>query len=311
METSLPLAFLRQTMNNHRSNLNHKLMMMNDHQHQKLVPTTQHHSVGITAPINVMLMMSNSTKPTTAINSSTTTSSNPAKGTATSTTTRKRRVRFHKGGDDDETLQTTTNTTQTKVTIRKFPPLFETLTQDICDRLWFQNSEIAAFRAETRKLILCGKQSPDDELAGLERFNLERSTRKKTAIRLVLLAQLKSKASNSGTTPSSITGGATVESFIQSIASECSEWAVETGVLQGFQDFLQVYDPLTSLLGTNKKEGTTYNDSLFGGDDDGSGNNIGIMEGIMNDSNKNKRKSRDLDSEPKSEIGFTPGGVAG
>jgi hypothetical protein len=289
METkNIPLLAFLQTMN--RSNIentsssgNSKMANINRGQHQKIIPTS---SLKLAAPM---------TRPTRKKN-----------GSIEKGTTRKRRVRFHKeeedGGttmtqqqqqhaqdNDSSTQQKMTVTTSTACRTMLIPPLLETLTEEVCNRLWFQNSEIAAFRAETRKLILHGKQSPEDDLAGLERFSLERSTRKKSAIRLVLLAQLKCKSILSANVENDGNTATTTTEFIESIASECAEWAVTAGMLQGFQDFLQVYDPLTSLLGANKKEGATYNDSLFGNDINGFSYGEDI---ILN----NKRKSRDFDT---------------
>jgi hypothetical protein len=199
----------------------------------------------------------------------------------------RKRVRFHK--EDDGTKNNNNNnnngdntTNKRVVCCRTAPSLFETLSEEICQRLWFQDSEIAAFRSETRSLILYGKQSEDDDFAGLERFSLERSNRKKTAIQLVLLAQRKGNDA----------------SFIQAIATECSEWAVTAGVLQGFQDFCQVYDPLTSLLGANDDDDsagdTSYNDTLFGTNTSSTSSGSSIGEGLK------KRKSRDSDSDSAS-----------
>ena len=144
-------------------------------------------------------------------------------------------------------------------------PLFETLTEDICKELWFQQSEIANIRTTTRNIILFSDPKSED-LAGLERFrNFERSQRKKSANRFVLLAQWKGFDSN----------------FIGKISEECSQWAVTEAALQGFRDFCQVYDPLESLLGpqppssppttpspcahrTSCTSSKSYNESLFG-----------------------------------------------
>jgi hypothetical protein len=133
--------------------------------------------------------------------------------------------------------------------------LFQTLTLETCQELWYQPKEIAVFKAVTRQLILYGKaslpqgrsgQEEEDGMDGLERFNLERSKHKKTSIHCVILAQQQQKGPD----------------FLKIISKKCTRRANDLAVMQGFQDFVQVYDPLESLLGFNAAV-LNYNDYFF------------------------------------------------
>jgi hypothetical protein len=141
------------------------------------------------------------------------------------------------------------NETDTLCQMTCAAPLFSTLTKDNCQELWFQPDEVTAFKQEARNLVLFGKVGVD-ELAGLERFNLERSKSKKAAIQYVLLANQQQKG---------------VE-FVRMVSRECSTWATDAALIQGFNDFCQVYDPLASLLGDAAGSEKNYNDCLFGED---------------------------------------------
>lgn len=68
------------------------------------------------------------------------------------------------------------------------PPLIENLTPDLVQAIWYQQAEIASFKATVSRLIVQGKRYEDDELSGLERFNIQRSNYKRQAIRCVTLA---------------------------------------------------------------------------------------------------------------------------
>jgi hypothetical protein len=136
-------------------------------------------------------------------------------------------------------------------------PLPITLTEEDCEALWYQPKEVAAFKADVRYLIMyyAGSRSSsmshaeDDDMRGLERYNLERSTYKKSAIYYVLMAQKKSKGN---------------PKVIRMVSKRCTGWAQELALHQGFEDFCAVYDPLETLLGSDEDDQhNNYNDSLF------------------------------------------------
>lgn len=146
------------------------------------------------------------------------------------------KVRFAQNGNNNEN----SNERNPKCSIIFHPPLFTAL--------WYQRAEISAFKSDARNVILLGATRGDvcfeEELSGLERFNLQRSLGKKAAIQYVLLAQKKNKGPE----------------FIRLVYEKCNAWAMEFAVDQGFKDFCQVYDPLESLLGSSCEN---YNDCLF------------------------------------------------
>jgi hypothetical protein len=136
-------------------------------------------------------------------------------------------------------------------------PLPVTLTEEDCEALWYQPEEVAAFKADIRYLIMyyaesrssCTSHDEDDDMRGLERYNLERSTYKKSAIYYVLMAQKKSKGN---------------PKVIRMVSKRCTGWAQELALHQGFEDFCAVYDPLETLLGRDEDDQhKNYNDSLF------------------------------------------------
>jgi hypothetical protein len=134
-------------------------------------------------------------------------------------------------------------------------PLPITLTEEDCEALWYQPEEVAAFKAGIRYLVLhyAGSRSSmshgdDVEMRGLERYSLERSTYKKSAIYYVLMAQKKSKGN---------------PKVIRTVSKRCTGWAQELALHQGFEDFCAVYDPLETLLGSEGDQHSNYNDSLF------------------------------------------------
>jgi hypothetical protein len=186
---------------------------------------------------------------------------------------RRRAVHFDVDGGDASTSTSSTSTTSTSSSTRttssstsmpaKAAPslrLFQTLTLETCQELWYQPKEIAVFKAITRQLILYGKATlsqggsgqEEDGLDGLERFNLERSKHKKTSIHCVILAQQQQKGPD----------------FLKIISKKCTRRANDLAVMQGFQDFIQAYDPLESLLGSNAAV-QNYNDYFFNEQEEG------------------------------------------
>ena len=129
--------------------------------------------------------------------------------------------------------------------ITSAPPLFETLKLETAQEIWYLQSEIASFKREARNILLYGKTEEKDELCGLERFNLERSIQKKNAVKYVMLAQKLQKGAD----------------FVKEVYRQCTTWATDLALVQGFNDFCEVYDPLKSLLGDNCAE--NYNDCFF------------------------------------------------
>ena len=172
----------------------------------------------------------------------------------------KKRQRTKKVHFADEHEKKSTESKQNKAT-RTHKELPAGLTLATCEELWYQNKEIDVFKSETRELIIFGKRKDDDELGGLERFTLERSTLKKNAIKYVLFAQMQKQGSG----------------FIREVSRRFSACAVDTALIQGFKDFCEVYDPLASLFGGNimcstpsRSGSENYNESFFGDEENDS-----------------------------------------
>lgn len=73
------------------------------------------------------------------------------------------------------------------------PSLFSTLTKELAEEIWYQPPEVASMKSTTRKLVIYGKQEEQDDLSGLERFNMERSQHKKQTIQCVILTSQRQR----------------------------------------------------------------------------------------------------------------------
>ena len=152
------------------------------------------------------------------------------------------------------------------------PPLFLELSLDDARLLWYQHAEIAAFKCRARSILLQREvYDEDDDRSGLERFNVERSMRKKQTIHCVVQGCKKRKLLNLPEGSSDEIGTGPPD-FVAQIYQDGSATATKLALEQGFKDFCQVYDPLASLLGDNLENVTehiayneiqNYNDYFF------------------------------------------------
>jgi hypothetical protein len=172
---------------------------------------------------------------------------------------------------------------------QSIPQVYKELTLDHAQELWYQSREISAFKAQTRNLVIFGKQGEQDDLSGLERFNLERSKHKKRTIRCVILASRKKRrdsassllllddAANSILTTTATAAATTAspeDNFVSEVSQQCTAVSTDMALVQGFNDFCQVYDPLAALLGSNECIGN-YNEYFFSHQHHGGGHGDG------------------------------------
>jgi hypothetical protein len=148
------------------------------------------------------------------------------------------------------------------------PPLLSELTLDQAEKLWYQRSDIAAFKCHVQKLLLQGRNQYDhqEDRSGLERFNLDRSLHKKRTNHCVVQAWKKRKVLSHATTIGS-------PEIVSQIYRNHSAVSTELALEQGLEDFCQVYDPFESLLGgdahddmsitSNNNERQNYNNYFF------------------------------------------------
>jgi hypothetical protein len=114
------------------------------------------------------------------------------------------------------------------------PPLFHTLTEDDCLRLWYQKSETVAAKEYVRALVNNPGDNVDD-LVGLSKFTrIERSYHKRSAIWYVLAAHRESPYNHD---------------FVRQVSNRCTEWARSVAEQEGFANYCEVYgDPFDSLM---------------------------------------------------------------
>ena len=107
-------------------------------------------------------------------------------------------------------------------------PLFTELTIKVCRELWYQPEELAAFKQDTRNILLAWHTADDggDDRTGLDRYTRDRSEAKRLAIEYILIAQREK--------------GATAD-YISLVSQNCTARAQENAFLQGFKDHCQVY----------------------------------------------------------------------
>jgi len=172
-------------------------------------------------------------------------------------------------------------TAKPKKTVRFAPQLSTTthstklwdgvLTEEHCNELWYQKSELAAIK-QAAKVAIASRgfvegnpnASSDqlDELIGLERFSKQRAVWKKSAIRCVMMAQSQIKNLYAGNNTIS------KEDYIQRISLRCTEWARDAAEKQGFHDYCAVHDPLAALFSddndSENENKQNYNEMIFG-----------------------------------------------
>lgn len=158
-------------------------------------------------------------------------------------------------------------------TVNDSPTLwYGKLTEEHCNELWYQKSELAAIKLAAKVAIANRNKvqgNPDasfeqlDELIGLERFSKQRAVWKKSAIRCVMMAQRQVNSLNGYNSISK-------EDYIERISSRCTAWARDTAEKQGFRDYCAVHDPLAALFSDSedsddeKENKQNYNELIFG-----------------------------------------------
>jgi len=114
----------------------------------------------------------------------------------------------------------------------------EQLSPEMIAATWYSYQEIQHFKEEVRSAVLRHyyqqgeTKNEDDEMAGLEKYDPQRSQYKQSALHYTLQAQSQSRD----------------PSFLRSIARRCTAWARTLAINQGFNDYCAVYDPLDGLL---------------------------------------------------------------
>mmetsp|Transcript_111306 Transcript_111306/g.156250 ORF Transcript_111306/g.156250 Transcript_111306/m.156250 type:complete len:202 (+) Transcript_111306:85-690(+) len=150
----------------------------------------------------------------------------PESPTVTRTET-KRRVQF--AFDNGEADQE--HSGETKEESPKEPL---TLTDETCRQLWYQPDEIGYFKHDTRNLVLFGQSfGGDDDMSGLERYNMERSKHKRDVLHYILAIHRLGKDAD----------------FLGKASRTSTAWASDIASQQGFYDYCAVYDPLAVCLG--------------------------------------------------------------
>jgi hypothetical protein len=175
------------------------------------------------------------------------------------------------------------NTNKTRTKTVRFAPQLSTatdskilwngvLTEEHCQELWYQKSELAAIKHAAKVTIANrakvqgdpnASSEEQDDLIGLERFSKQRAVWKKSAIRCIMMAQRQIN---------SLYGihNISKEDYIQRISMRCTDWARDAAEKQGFHDYCAVHDPLAALFsdseaGESEKENEqNYNELIFG-----------------------------------------------
>lgn len=109
------------------------------------------------------------------------------------------------------------------------------LTAEMIDDLWYTEDEITEIKNNVRSLVIRNSQhkvNDEEEMAGLEKYNPQRSEYKKAALYHILRAQSKSRDPE----------------FLRSVSSRSTAWARTVAADQGFHDYCEIYDPLDNLL---------------------------------------------------------------
>lgn len=113
------------------------------------------------------------------------------------------------------------------------PALFSTLTEDMCQDLWYQQDHLAAMKQEVRDLVLYGS-TDEEEMSGLGRYTFERSQHKRSAIYYVIAAHRERSMD---------------EEWVKAVSERCTGWARHIARQDGFEAYCDIYgDPLEVLL---------------------------------------------------------------
>jgi hypothetical protein len=122
-------------------------------------------------------------------------------------------------------------------------PSFSFLTPDICTELWYQPSDLAAFKADMRDLLKYGIPEKDSDVFDLGRYSRDRVSSKRRAVQFVLVAQKQQKGAE----------------LLRMVSRRCSSWACDIALTQGYVNFCQVNDALPSAT----KNSYDHNDFFF------------------------------------------------
>lgn len=171
------------------------------------------------------------------------------------------------------------------------------LTEEHCNELWYQKSELAAIK-HAAKVAIANRAKVErnpyssfeqlDELLGLERFSKQRAVWKKSAIKCVMMAQCQINGMNGNNSISK-------EDYIERISSRCTAWARDAAEKQGFHDYCAVHDPLAALFSDsedtyNEKENKqNYNELIFGERTISNKRGCNELDTMMIDSGRRKR----------------------
>jgi hypothetical protein len=107
-------------------------------------------------------------------------------------------------------------------------PSLSLLTPDICTELWYQPSDLAAFKGDIRNLLKYGIPKKDSDVSDLRRYCRDRISSKRRAVQFVLVAQKQRKGAE----------------FLGMVSRRCSSWACHIALIQGYINFCQVNDAL-------------------------------------------------------------------
>lgn len=112
------------------------------------------------------------------------------------------------------------------------------LTAEMINDMWYTPQNIDSFKENAKYAIVNQaklSQMDDNEefsMSGLERYGRQRTEYKRSALYYTLDAQRKTRNPD----------------FIRSVARRCTAWARSVAAQQGFEDYCDVYDPLSRLL---------------------------------------------------------------
>lgn len=219
-----------------------------------------------------------------------------------------RRISFNRLDQEAEDINLFPMLRTNKKTVRFAPQLSTTtpdstklwngsLTEEHCNELWYQKSELAAIK-HAAKVAIANRAKVErnpyssfeqlDELIGLERFSKQRAVWKKSTIKCVMMAQRQINRLNGNNSISK-------EDYIERISSRCTAWARDAAEKQGFHDYCAVHDPLAALFSDskdndNEKENKqNYNELIFGETTISNKRGCNELDTMMIDSVRRKR----------------------
>jgi hypothetical protein len=145
------------------------------------------------------------------------------------------------------------------------------LTEKHCNELWYQKDELTEIKKEAKELISRREDNDnkndnknknsnrnndnddddeDDAHEGLERFTRQRATWKRSSIYYILQAQKQVKERQGVNQEQQ-------QQYLRNVSIQCSTWAKETALKQGFKDYCSIHDPLASLFASTTSDTTS------------------------------------------------------